>query len=90
MDRYKNISIIDTLNIIKDYVHNDHQFTRKKVILQEKFLELVNLVSATTWYTFNSQFYQQTAGVTKGGPAEVYMQDHEETAIFTTLHLPKV
>ena len=26
---YRNIPVIDTLNIIKDYVNNDDQFTRK-------------------------------------------------------------
>ena len=40
---YKNISVIDTLNIIKDYVNNDDQFTRKTAILQDQFLDLVNL-----------------------------------------------
>ena len=55
---YSNISIIDTLNIIKDYVNNDDQFTRKTAILQDNLLELVHLVLATTWYAFNSQFYQ--------------------------------
>ena len=40
---YKNIPIIDTLNIIKDYV-NDDQFTKKTAITQEKFDDLVNLV----------------------------------------------
>ena len=54
---YTNIPIIDTLNIIKDYVDNDDQFTRKTAIPQEKFLDLVHLVLTTTWYTFNSQFY---------------------------------
>ena len=29
---YTNIPIIDTLNIIKDYVNNDDQFTRKTAI----------------------------------------------------------
>ena len=29
---YTNIPIIDMLNIIKDYVNNDDQFTRKKAI----------------------------------------------------------
>ena len=56
---YTNIPIIDTLNIIKDYVHSDDQFARKTAIPQDKFLDLVNLVLTTTWYTFNSQFYQQ-------------------------------
>ena len=56
---YTNIAIIDTLNIIKDYVNNDvDQFTRKTAIPQDKFLDLVHLILATTWYTFNSQFYQ--------------------------------
>ena len=66
---YTNIPIIDTLNIIKDYVNNDDQFTRKTAIPQDRFLDLVHLVLTTTWYTFNSQFYQQTHGVAMGGPA---------------------
>ena len=92
---YTNIPIIDTLNIIKDYVNNDDQFTRKTAIPQDKFLDLVHLVLTTTWYTFNSQFYQQTDGVAMGGPAssttaEIYMQAYESTAITTALHPPKV
>ena len=51
---YTNIPVIDTLNIIKDYVHSDDQFARKTAIPQDKFLDLVNLVLTTTWYTFNS------------------------------------
>ena len=61
---YTNIPIIDTLNIIKDYVNNDDdQFTRKTAIPQDKFLDLVNLALTTTCYTCNSHFYQQTDGV---------------------------
>ena len=92
---HTNIPIIDTLNIINDYVNNDDQFTRKTAIPQGKFLDLVDLVLTTTWYTFNSQFYQQADGVAIGGPAsstpaEIYMQAYERTAITTTLHPPKV
>ena len=92
---YTNIPIIDTLNIIKDYVNNDDQFTRKTVIPQDKFFDLVHLVLTTTCYTFNSQFYQQTDNVAMGGPvssttAEIYMQAYECTAITTALHPPKV
>ena len=90
-----NIPIIDMINIIKDYVNNDDQFTRKTFIPQDKFLDLVSLVLTTTWYTFNSQFYQQTYGIAMGAPAssttaEIYMQTHEHTAISTALHPPKV
>ena len=92
---YPNIPIIDTLNIIKDYVNNDDQFTRKTAIPQDKFLDLVHLVLTTTWYTFNSQFYQKTDDIAMGGPpssttAEIYMQAYERTAITTALHPPKV
>ena len=77
-----NIPIIDTLNIIKDNINNDNQFTRKTDIPQDKFLDLVRLVLTTIWYTFNSQFYQQTDGLAMGGPAssttaEIYMQVYE-------------
>ena len=54
---YTNIPIIDTVNILKDYVNNDDQFTRKTATPQDKFLDLIHSVLATTWYTFNSQFY---------------------------------
>ena len=64
-----NIPIIDTLNIIKDYVNNGGQFTRKSATPQEKFLDLVNLVLTTMWYTCYSQFYQQTDGVAMEGLA---------------------
>ena len=89
----KNI-IIDILNIIKDCVNNDDQFTRETGIPQDKFLDLVHLVLTTTWYTFNSQFYQQIDSTAMGGPATstaaVYMQAYERTAITTALHPPKV
>ena len=63
-------------------VNNDDKFTRKTTILQDKFLDLINLVLTTTWYTFNSQFYQQTDGIAIRGlvpsnTAENYMLAHE-------------
>lgn len=45
---YANILIIDTLNITKEYVNNDDQLTRKMNILQDKFLDLINMVLTTT------------------------------------------
>ena len=56
---YRNIPIFDMLNIIKDYVNNGDQFTTKTTTLQDKFLDLVNLVLTTTSYTFNCQCCQQ-------------------------------
>ena len=92
---YTNIPIIGTLNIIKDFVNNNDQFTRKTSIPQDKFLDLVYLVLTTTWHTFNSQFYQQTDGVAMRGPAssttaEIYMHVYERTATTTGLHPSKV
>ena len=73
-----NIRVIVTSNIMKDYVNNDDQFIRKTAILQDKFLDWLDYVLATTWYTFHSRFYIQTDGVAKGGPvssttAEIYI-----------------
>ena len=73
---YMNIPMIDKLNIIKDYVNNDNHFNHFN---RDEFLDLVHLVLTTTWYTFNSQFYQQTDSLAMGGPAssttaEIYMQ----------------
>ena len=78
---YTNFPIIDMLNIINDYVHNDDQFTRKTDITQDKFLDLVNLVFTSAWYTFNSQFSQQSDDLAMVEPAssttsKIYMQAH--------------
>ena len=68
---------------------------QKKVICQEKFLDLDYLVLTTTWYTFNPQIYKRTDNIAMGGPASsttevIYMQSHEHTPISTALHSPKV
>ena len=55
---YTHIPITDTLNIIKDHVNNDDQFTRKTAIPQETFLHLLNLAFITTWYTFTNNLVQ--------------------------------
>ena len=52
-----NIHVVDVLNIIKHYVNNGDQLTRKTTISQAKFFDLVNLVLATTQYTFKSQLH---------------------------------
>ena len=81
-----------TLDFITDYVNNDDQITKKMIIPQDKFLELVSLVLTTTWYTSNFKFYQQTDGVVMGGPEslttpKIYLKAHELTAIFTVLKI---
>ena len=50
---YTNIPIVYTLNTVQNDVNDNDQFTRKTTIPQDNFLDLVNLISTTTWYTFN-------------------------------------
>ena len=45
---YANIPKINILNIIKDYVKNDDQFTRKTAAPEDKYLDVVHLVLITT------------------------------------------
>ena len=94
---YTNIPVINRLSIIKDYIDNDDYCTKKTAILQNNFLDLVNLVLTTIWYTFNYQFYEEPGGVkmrgtTSSTTAEIYMRmrAYECTAIFTALHPLKV
>ena len=63
---YKNIPITDTLNIIKDYVNNDYQFTRKTAIPQDKFLDLFNtvtLISCIAQFLLICKFYRFRPGL---------------------------
>ena len=67
----------------------------KWLCLRTSLLILVHLVLTTSWYTFHSQFYQQTDGVAMGGPAsstteQICMQAYEHTAITMALQPPKV
>ena len=94
---YTNIPVINRLSIIKDYVNNDDHCTKKTAIPQNKFLDLVNLVLTTIWYTFNYQFYEEPDGVVMRGTASwttvkisTRMRAYERTAIFTAIHYPKV
>ena len=56
-------------------------------ILQDKFLDIVNLILITTLNTLDSEFYEQTGGNAMGGPAssptaEIYIHaGYEENAI---------
>ena len=61
------------------------------VLPQDKFTDLVNMVLTTTWYTFNSKFYQQIDGIAmresaSSTIAEINMQAHEQTTLSTTFH----
>ena len=38
---YTNISIIDALKIMKNFVNDDNRFTKKMTIPQDKFLNLL-------------------------------------------------
>ena len=42
---HTNILIIDASNMIKNYVNNDDQFTRKTTIPQNRLLDVVDLVN---------------------------------------------
>ena len=45
---YTNIPISDTLNIMKHYVSNNHEFIRKAFIPQDKHIDLVVLTLTIT------------------------------------------
>lgn len=80
---YKNILLVDTLNIIKYYAYNHN-----------KILDSVKCINNHQVH-FNCQFYRQINSIAMGGPtssttAEIYLQSHEQTVILTALHPEKV
>ena len=52
--------------IMKDHVNNDDQYTKKLAIPEKRFFVLIDLVLTIAWYTFNSQFCQETDRVAMG------------------------
>ena len=92
-----NIRVIVTSNIMKDYVNNDDQFIRKTAILQDKFLDWLDYVLATTWYTFILGFIYKPMALQREDqylrPQQKYIYIYAglwKTAILTALHPPKV
>ena len=69
---HTNIPIIDTLNIIKNYVNDDDPFTKKTAIPQNKFLDLVNMVLKTTCYIHFTFSFLQTILLGCNGRSSIF------------------
>ena len=64
-----HISYLKKILLSKSKLRQEKLKARKTAIPQDKLLGLVNLVLTATWYTLNSQFYQQTDGAAIGEQA---------------------
>ena len=76
-------------------MENDGTLSDRTPLSPKNVLDLLEFLVRTTFFIFNSAYYQQTEGVAMGGPpssiiAEIYMHWTETTALTTTSHLPKV
>ena len=92
---YTNVPISDTLDIIRELLLNDDEYENKTHIPIDKLMSLIEIVLTKTWYLFDGKYFSQTDGVAMGGPtssvvAEIYMQAHENTALTTADHAPRV
>ena len=75
---YTNVPIDDALAIIKELLENDETLPDKTPLSPENVLDLLEFLPRTTSCIFNGTYYQQTEGVTMGGPplsivSEIYM-----------------
>ena len=86
-----NISIINTLYIIKNCVNGTGRSTMKTATSQGKFLDLFNLVLSTSWSIFSSHLYQQTDRLTEiFSPSRNLHAASQQTVVFMAIDSPKV
>ena len=92
---YTDLPITDTLLVINDLLNNDTTLQDRTNLLPNQILEKLEFLLRTTFFIFNGEFHQQTAGVAMGGPAsfivaEIYMISIEPTAITTADTPPRI
>ena len=86
---FTNMSIKETLIIIGKTLRADKTLHHHTNFSAEDIMELLEFVLSTTYFSYNGEIYMQIKGAPMGSPLSVvvlnlFMEDHEETAIATT------
>ena len=85
---FTNVLIKEALIIIGKRLKADKTLHRCWNLTAEDIMELLEFVLSTTYFSFNVEIYKQIQGAPMGSPvlvvvSNLYMEDHEETAIAT-------
>ena len=85
---FTNVPIREALIIIRRKLRSDKTLHRCTNLTADDIMELLKFLLSTTYFSYNGEIYKQIQGAPMGSPVSVvvsnlYMEDHEETAIAT-------
>ena len=92
---FTSIPTPDAVSVIKKYLENDETLDNRCPLKVDQLLVLLEFCLNTTYFVYNSNFYQQTHGAAMGSPvsplvANIYMEDFEKRALATAPHPPTI
>ena len=90
---FTSVPIDPALNIIKDLLDKDKTLKERTVMEIGDIILLFEFCLKNTYFSFQSQFYEQVEGAAMGSPvspivANLYMEYLEQKALSTAPHLP--
>ena len=90
-----SIPLASALDIIKDTLEQDTELPNRTISSASNGLELLGFCLNHTYFLFQSQFFDQTKGVTMGSPvslivANIYMEAFHHRAINTALNPTRI
>ena len=90
---FTNVPIIDkTLEVIGNKLINDQSLEERSVLPPEQITKLVKACLKTTYFVYNSEYYEQLEGAAMGSPvspivANIFMEHFEEIALDSRFRL---
>ena len=89
---FTNVPIDKTLEVIGNKLINDQSLEERSILSPEQITKLVEVCLKTTYFVYNSEYYEQLEGAAMGSPvspivANIFMEHFEEIALDSRFRL---
>ena len=89
---FTNVPIDKTLEVIGNKLINDQSLEERSILSPEQITKLVEVCLKTTYFVYNSEYYEQLEGAAMGLPvspivANIFMEHFEEIALDSRFRL---
>ena len=90
---FTSVPIDPALNIIKDLLEKDDNFSNRNVLSVHNIIELLGFCLHNTYFSYKNKYYEQVQGAGMGSPvshlvANLYMEHFEGEALRSASHPP--
>ena len=89
---FTNVPIDKTLEVIGNKFINDQSLEERSILSPDQITKLVEVCLKTTYFVYNSEYYEQLEGAAMGSPvspivANIFMELFEEIALDSRFRL---